>query len=155
MFIPPVLSEKIYVLIHPHIMCLVFVFFFRNRDIGLRENLQETTVSARNCRGFRGFPVNCPITQFRETKQDVIFSVSFRQANHGFSMIFHIYVSMLVSPEVYGGFLSLGVRKSSMLLGFSITNHPANVGKTIINHPPQVVWLPFPNGWFMALFYPH
>jgi hypothetical protein len=42
-------------------------FFFGNRDIGLRENQQETTISARNYRGFRGFPVNCPIIQFRET----------------------------------------------------------------------------------------
>jgi len=34
-----------------------------------------------------------------------------------------------------------------------------SVGKTTINHPPnhhkKVVCLPFPNGWFMALFFPH
>ena len=37
-----------------------------------------------------------------------------------------------------------------------ITGKPCNVGKTIINHAQFHRWYtPFPNGWFMTLFYPH
>ena len=31
----------------------------------------------------------------------------------------------------------------------------SNVGKTMINHPPNYHFYTFPHGWFMALFFPH